>query len=278
MDPYENIGALPPDILADLPTLIVDRQGRDPAAHMKTEGVIGHAEPGVTYRLGPDGLTRAQDAAGPAPLRHVAVPAPPHVQVQGQWQIDEDTDAGDANILGGFGRLMLTGERLLIPEAPATSEALAYYGARLIAIGDTMAFETDANLPVTVVRVGATYVEQYLKVAALGGGAFIEYHDRPHLHMPLEPTAGGYLLFGRADGDDYQFSAFRIPFGQAIYTPPYALHADPYLVGRYLVVYSVTKRYSTVVFRAPDGGLADVRVTPAGYGVLTRRPVGPQSG
>jgi hypothetical protein len=38
------------------------------------------------------------------------------------------------------------------------------------------------------------------------------------------------------------------------------LHADPYLIGRYLVIYSVTENFSNVVFRAPDGGMVDVRV------------------
>ena len=261
MDRLKTIRELPEDILEDLGALIVNRQGGDPSAHMKTEDIKGHVELGARYRLGHDSLIRVENDTGQTPGPRTSSDAPPYVRVRGQWSLDEDTGAGDANILGGFGRLTLAQSSLRIPEAPATSEALAFYGGRLIEVGAEITFETDANLPVTVVRIGETYVEGYLKVEPLGGGAFIEYHDRPHLHMPLDAASSGYLLFGRREGDAYLFSAFRIPFGYAIYTPPHALHADPYLVGRYLVVYSVTKNYSTVVFRAPDASLVDVRVT-----------------
>ncbi len=264
MDPLKTIRELPDDILADLGTLVVNRQGGDARAYMKIEDIKGHVEPGACYRLGRDSLTRIENGPGQAPVTRTSSDAPPHVRVRGQWSVDEDTAAGDANILGGYGRLTLAQPSLRIPEAPATREALASYGGRLIEVGGAVTFETDANLPVTIVRIGEAYVEHYLKVAALGGGAFIEYHDRPHLHMPLDDASYGYLLFGRSEGDEYLFSAFRVPFGYAIYTPPHALHADAYLVGRYLVVYSVTKNYSTVVFRTPDSRLIDVRVTPAG--------------
>ena len=102
-------------------------------------------------------------------------------------------------------------------------------------------------------NIGPAYAADYLQVDGRGGGAFIEYHDRPHLHMPLHRGASGHILLGRAVGDHYRLSAFPIPFGHAIYTPSYALHADPFLVGRYLVIYSVTPNYSTVVFRRRNG-------------------------
>ena len=109
--------------------------------------------------------------------------------------------------------------------------------------------------------IGSGYVPSYLHVESLGGGSFVEYHDRPHLHMPLDEDAHGHLLLGKRGGEDYLLSAFSIPFGHAIYTPPMALHADPYLVGRYLVIYSVTENFSTVVFRNPEGRVAEAHIT-----------------
>ena len=92
---------------------------------------------------------------------------------------------------------------------------------------------------------GADFPPRWLHVAEKGGGSYLEWHDRPHLHMPLDADAGGYLILGRRDGDDYVVSAFRILFGSAVYIPPEVLHADPYLVGNYLVIYSVTKNFPT---------------------------------
>ena len=88
---------------------------------------------------------------------------------------------------------------------------------------------------------GPTYVANFLQLADKGGGVFVEYHDFPHLRMPLEPPAHGHFLLGRQDGDDYLLSAFPIPPNTALYTPPGALRADPFLVGRYLVVYGMTE-------------------------------------
>ena len=49
--------------------------------------------------------------------------------------------------------------------------------------------------------------------------------------------------------------------GSAIYTSGHVLHADPYLVGRHLIVYAATDDYSTVVFRTGRGKIVPVRIT-----------------
>ena len=140
---------------------------------------------------------------------------------------------------------------------------LGFYGARLIQPGDPFEFDGGANLPIVRMEIGAGYAEGFLQVASKGGGAYLEHHDRPHLHMPLDENAGGYMLLGRRDGEDYLVSAFPIPSGSAIYTPPDVLHADSYLIGNYLVVYSLTENFSNAVLRAPGGGMVSVRFAPA---------------
>lgn len=262
MDPLRNADSLPADIRETAERLVVDRCGEDPQSYMITEDIIGHVAPGACYRLHSDGLIPWE---GEAPTPEPVVPdlnsPPPHLKLSGQWRRAEDVPSAKANILGGLGTLSVDHPTLIIPEAPSTRAALAYYGARLIAVGDPIIFDGDQNMPVTLMNIGPAYVPGYLHVEGQGGGAFVEYHDRPHLHMPLEPSAEGHILLGRSDGDDYWFSGFRIPFGFAIYTPPYALHADPYLIGRYLVVYSVTPNYSTVVFQTPNGEVVETRIT-----------------
>ena len=232
---------------------------------MTTEDVIGHVVPGACYRLEADRLVPWEDgprSSKPQPQPKDQEP-PPHLRVGGRWRGAEQVPSAKANILGGLGTLTVAENTLIIPEAPTTTAALSYYGARLLAVGDPVVFESDQNLPVTIMNIGPAYVSDYLHVEGRGGGAFIEYHDRPHLHMPLERSASGHILLGRLEGDEYLFSGFKIPFGFAIYTFPFTLHADPYLVGCYLVVYSVTPNYSTVVFQTPDSKIVHTRITDA---------------
>ncbi len=246
---------LPEDILRTLDRLMVDRCGDDPQSFMRTEDVIGHVAPGRRYRIDADRLSavvsppslaeRAGGSAAPDP--------PPHVRIRGIWDAKENFPAVNANLFGGLGTLTLAEGGFSVPEAPASDDALAFYGARLLSVGDVLAFETDSNLPVTILHIGPAYVADFLQVEGRGGGTFIEYHDKPHLHMPLDADARGHLLLGRAEGEDYLLSAFEVPAGRAVYTPPDVLHADSFLIGRYLVIYAVTERYSTVIFRSPDG-------------------------
>ena len=265
MADMELADGLPAAILADVDHLTVDRRGTGKDAFMVTYRIDAHVSPGIQYILAPGKLIEQPDA-GPAGsgTRPTATPeAPPHIRLSGHWNTDIVVETEEANILGDVGILTLGESTVSIPEAPATAEMMAYYGACLLKMGDTVCFEADADLPVTLMEIGAGYVDEYLHVASKGGGSYLEWHDRPHLHMPLDDQAAGYLLLGRRDGEDYLVSGFRIPFGYAVYMPPDVLHADPYLVGNYLVIYSVTKNFSNAVLRDPDGRVVDVRISAA---------------
>jgi hypothetical protein len=251
---------LPEDILTEIDKIVVHRIGDDDQSYMITDDVIGYVAPGTSYRATLGGLIPTETLAAPKTKRNEQGSAPAHVRVSGTWTTADDTDAVDANILGGFGTLALDRAVLEIPEAPSTVDALAYYDAHLIKLGDSIKFETDANLPVTLMSIGSTYVEHYLKLEEKGGGTYIEYHDRPHFHMPIDETASGHMILGHSRDGDFVFSGFEIPFGYAIYTSPYVLHADAYLVGKFLVVYSVTDDFSTVIMRSTDRRLVDVRI------------------
>lgn len=255
---------LPDAILRDVEHLKVNRRGVGKDAFMVAYSIAGHVSPGVSYILEPGKLAPIPTDPVTRATRPVAPPeTPPQARLSGIWNTDVAVETEQANILGDVGILTLDTEIVAIPEAPATAGMIAHYGACLLKMGDTVRFETDADLPVTLMKIGAGYVDEYLHVAEKGGGSYLEWHDRPHLHMPLDSDAGGYLILGRRDGEDYLVSAFRIPFGCAVYMPPEVLHADPYLVGNYLVIYSVTKTFSNAVLRNPDGGVVDVRVAPA---------------
>ena len=83
-------------------------------------------------------------------------------------------------------------------------------------------------------------------------GHYLEHHDLPHYHQPRDAGAGGYLVLGRPIGAAregqvaLELTAFAIPFGSAVLTPPGVVHNDSWLVGNYRVMYGLTEVYSTV--------------------------------
>lgn len=234
---HAKLSFLPDDILNQLDKLVVNRKGSDHTAYMVTEQIISHASPGQLYSLEWNGLKPVnQEKQLPLPDPTI----PPFVQVTGVWQTEEETGMSVAgNILGGYGSLTVEGKEreIQIPVAPTTAENLAFYGCRLVKVGEVVEFESTGNLPVTITSVGETYVEKFLMVEECGGGAYVEYHDRPHFHMPLNKDAGGFLVLGLLDKPGfYKFSGFEIQYGYAISMAPYTIHTDAYLVGKYLVI------------------------------------------
>lgn len=259
-DALAQVRALPADVLDGLGVLLVNRQGEDADAYMRTENIIGHAEHGKLYQLGWQGLTQVSDEQ-PAPLELPQPTTPASLVLTGDWQQEVDLTTEDANILGGMGTYFLADgeQQMTIPVAPCTAENLAYYDSQLMKVGQTTRFDTTGNLPITITAVGTRYAENYLMDPAKGGGTYLEVHDRPHFHMPLEDSAAGYLILGKRDknGAD-RVSAFQIPYGYAVHMAPWAIHSDAYLTGRYLVIYSATPEFSTVILRQSNGELGRI--------------------
>lgn len=253
-----DISMLPEDLQRDAPVLTVARQGESDQAFMRTERYLGYAEPGKTYTLSYQGMQEDSSAAiKPLPQAQ----KPPSSPLTGDWQSSVDFTIEDANILGGNGRYLLAqGENQLdIAIAQCTAEHLAYYGCQLVAVGEATRFESTGNLPLTVTSVGADYPEGYLLNPELGGGAYLEVHDRPHFHMPMDEGCGGYLIIGKRNKNGLdEVSAFQIPFGYGVNMAPWAIHSDAYLVGSYMVIYSATPEFSTVIVRKNDGELAKI--------------------
>jgi len=259
-DRLQDVRSLPPDIIEDLPRLLVNRRGLSEQAFMRTENIIGHVEPHTLYRVAPDGLH--PDSVGTISPMPTAI-MPPHLTLEGRWTSKPDFHCADVNILGGNGRYVISGDSdtLHIPLADPKPEHFAEYNCRLIAVGEMIRFKATHNLPVTVTSIGKTYVEDYLVVADRGGGAYLEIHDRPHFHMPLDRDACGTILLGKHYPDgSRRISAFEIPFGFGVLTEPWVIHADAFLVGLYMVVYSVAPEFSTVILRQSDGTPARVSI------------------
>ncbi|MGZ0246501.1 MAG: hypothetical protein ACKVH1_11180, partial [Alphaproteobacteria bacterium] len=198
---------LPDDILRDVDRLKVNRRGEAVDAFMVTHEIVGHVAPGRVYCIGEHGIVDAplnssanSSANSPAeapPMVDAAAQGstfPPHLRLSGEWDSSVAVETEQANIFGDIGTLILDSADIVIPAAAATSEMLGFYDARLLIAGEPFAFDTPVDLPIIHMEVGANYTTGFLEVASKGGGPFLEHHDRPHLHIPLDEEAGGYLI------------------------------------------------------------------------------------
>ena len=240
------------DLYREFKNIIVDRKGHDNDSHMKTIKIIGIIEPNKSYRIFSNGLYETIPYKKQSDNSSVPLIIPQSVMIDNilaRWH-KETTDGNyDSNILGKNGTLVLDEIELTIPKIETTSTNLAFYNARLFHINDVIKFDTSKKMPVTIMNIGENYVNSFLMNNEKGGGCYLEYHDTPHFHMPLNKNSKGYLILGRNIDFNCYLSAFEIPYGYAIYTSPYTIHCDAYLIGDYLVVYTMAENYSTVLLK-----------------------------
>ncbi len=249
---------MPYDLVQAIPTLMVNRFGGTEESYMRTENFIGHTESGKVYQLSLNGFS---ERPGWKSKTLPEATTPPYCILQGEWDEKIDMTIEESNILGGNGRYILPkgNDSLVIPVAETTPENLSFYDCHLIALGEVTRFDAMGNLPVTLISIGGDYPRDYLLDPAKGGGVYLEVHDQPHFHMPMNEDASGYLIIGQRDTDKgHCVSAFKIPYGYGVNMAPWAIHCDAYLVGRYMVIYSTTLEFSTVIIRKQDGSLAPI--------------------
>merc|ERR1711964_827018 len=227
------------------------------------------------------------EAESEAKVQDVKPDQPDSTIVAGKWadQKSKDNVKADsgANILGDNEVYCIKADKIVIPSVMATDANLAYYNAKLIKQNEGFRFEfpsekshercrnksctcnTKGNsyratdhlkrgFPLFNMEVGKHYPEKYLKKVGkgYGGGCYLEYHDLPHFHMPRDASAGGNLILGKfVDKTDHskgvEVTAFQIPFGYGIYTPPAAIHCDAFLNGRLKVMYSNANHAETCI-------------------------------
>lgn len=177
---------------------------------------------------------------------------PPMIRVKAQWLTAQQAleagikvvSGGSANVFGVMGTLLVP-DAFRIPTVTATPENVRYYGLQLIESGHDFAV-TSPQYQTALMEYDYTkdYKKDFLMQKFGGGGIFVETHDFPHIHYPTSESCGGYIVIGKQlDAEEFSFTAFRIPYGYALYTPSYTIHGDGTLVG----VYALT---------VADGGLA----------------------
>jgi hypothetical protein len=250
--------------------ILVDRRGKDQSnsgtkaedAFMITDGVIMEVERRATYALEINELTGLPELLKKEPSIEKAVKPrtqapfgthPRYLEVNYEWNAENTfEDENESNIFGKNSWLIVDADVLTVPVCETTPENLAFYGAELITPSDVFEFDIPSGIthvPLTAMRVGKDYVKgfimQEVKDGGGSGGAYLEWHDTPHLHMPLNSKTSGTLVMGKMEDGKMLLGGFEIKFGTAIYMPPYTLHNDCFLIGKFGCVYSATENFQT---------------------------------
>lgn len=167
---------------------------------------------------------------------------PPFVAVNATWYTSQQAmergikvvHGSSANVFGFMGALLVP-DGFSIPTVTATKANVRHYGLELIEDGEDFSV-TSAKYPVALMQYTYTrdYKKDFLMQKHGGGGVFVETHDFPHIHFPLSKECGGYIVIGKKiAATEFNFTAFHIPPGHALYTPANTIHGDGTLVGEY---------------------------------------------
>ncbi len=187
------------------------------------------------------------------------------VIVEAEWYSSEAADkkgivrnsGKDANLFDGMGALLVSDD-LKVPIVAADHERIKFYGLMLIKSGSNFpmsAFMADTLLMEYDYKFN--YENDFLTQENGGGGYYVERHDFPHIHIPLNKYSQGHIIIGkRLSAIHYSFTAFKIPYGYALYTPPGTIHGDGTLKGRYAIsVAGANTTADTVLFLNKNTGL-----------------------
>lgn len=230
--------------------IIVNRVGKTASSYMITKRIVKSIYPNLKYKYLPNNLIPLPDYDGEETKANILYKN--HLRytiINGEWLNEKFYDNDKSNILGFNGKF-ITDSHISIPLNIASMSNVEYYGAKLIEIFNIFSFDAKEELPLTEVIIGDNYIKDFIEVEELGGGNYLEFHDNPHFHAPMNVFSKGHIILAKKVNDNqYHISAFIIPMYYALYTPGFVIHNDSYLLGDWLVVYSKTDNYSTVLLR-----------------------------
>ena len=179
-----NIRKLPQSIISQTGALMVARLGTDKTSYMIVKDYIGYLSPQKVYRLAAVDVSKIEskiysdtykgtevtlvecDTTNPKnkPVNAINRLAadqkftpPLHARLHGKWRKHQKVAKNNANILGGCGIFTDTETTELdVPVITATDETLAFYGAYLLKLGQTVQFESKQELPMKLVKLIST--------------------------------------------------------------------------------------------------------------------------
>jgi len=216
------------DNIDNIDNLLIDRRGRTENSNMTANYYIKNVMKNTPYKIQLSNL-----------IKHVHIPKKAIIKgILGNIAMEHNTSK--SNILGNSGYIIVEDD-LHIPIITETD--LWYYNVKLYDIGDVISF--DESYPLFEVEIGENYIDDYIMKKA--GGVYIEKHNKIHFYVPLNKFSRGYIILGNQTQDSIELSAFKIPFGKALYVNKNVIHNDCFLIGKYNVIYTNTTTYNTVL-------------------------------
>ena len=208
--------------------LLIDRRGDTEKSNMTANCYIKKIKKDIPYKIQISDLIEHNDI-------------PKKVIIKGTLDdIMMESNTSKSNILGNSGYMILKSD-LQIPII--MEKDLWYYDVILYNLGDVVLF--DESYPLFEVEIGENYIDDYIMKKA--GGVYIEKHNKIHFYVPLNKFSRGYIILGKENEGNIELSAFKIPFGKALYVNKNVIHNDCFLVGKYNVIYTNTDNYKTVL-------------------------------
>lgn len=155
-----------------------------------------------------------------------------------------------SNILGNNVKFNCDNNYYYFKPIIATNENVSYYNCKIIDEGETFNFDSPEIMALFNMNISFNYIKDYIMDESKGGGIYLEYHNLPHIHIPLNDNSSGYIILAKQKKSNiYDVSAFKIPYGKALYIPPNIIHNDCFLIGDYNVVYGKSTNYSTAILK-----------------------------
>lgn len=156
----------------------------------------------------------------------------------------------DSNILGDNVLFKCEFNQYYFKPVEATKETVSYYNCKLINKNETFYLNSENDLALFDMEISHNYIDDYIMNEMYGGGIYLEYHDFPHIYIPTEEISDGYILLAKQiQNNRYDVTAFKIPYGKALYIEPNVIHNDCFLTGNYHVAYGFSKNYSTAILK-----------------------------
>ena len=184
---------------------------------------------------------------------------PPYCIVYGRFLNSIHTlNKSNNNILGNNSIFITNIKNIKIPIMNNIDEYLYFYGCKCLYNNDIIKLNNIVEMPFFNMSIGPDYKTDYLLIKELGGGFYIEKHNTPHLHQPLNKDACGYIVLAKKIDNRFILSKFKIPYMSALYISPNTYHNDSLLLGEYNVAYTKTDDYITYLFRTGDDNIVDV--------------------
>ena len=168
-----------------------------------------------------------------------------YIDLYGIWKHPIEK-SNKTNILGGIG-IFLTNKSIEIPCNEGTASNYRLFGCHVVDKNEELIFDIKKDMPIFEMEVGKNYINNYILNPECANGMYLEYHNTPHLYIACNEESAGYLILAKKlDEHNYMVSALSVPHGKAVYLPPYTIHNDCFLIGKYNVMYNSAEDFSTV--------------------------------